>query len=52
MVRLIVGTLAGGLVGYGWYALVGCRCGACHITSNPVSSVIFGAVMGFIVAMR
>ena len=45
-VRLFVGAVAGGLVGFGLYRFVGCSTGACPITSSPWISTIYGIVMG------
>ena len=45
-VRLIIGVVAGGLVGYGMYRFIGCSTGACPITSNPWTSIIFGMIIG------
>ena len=49
MVRMIVGPLVGAGIGYAYYRFVGCSSGACPITSNPWMSMIYGAVMGFLV---
>ncbi len=46
MVRLMIGVVVGGVLGYGLYRLVGCSSGACPITSNPWVSTIFGMVIG------
>jgi len=46
MLRLLVGIVVGGLLGYGWYKLVGCSTGACPLTSHPVISTVYGAVLG------
>lgn len=50
--RMWLHTLAfvvgGGLVGFAYHKLVGCRTGACPITANPYISTIYGAVMGFL----
>lgn len=43
-------TLAGVTGGYAYYALVGCRTGGCAITGNPVLSVIWGGLMGYLFA--
>jgi high-affinity Fe2+/Pb2+ permease len=50
MVRLIIGVVVGGVLGYGLYRLVGCSSGACPITSNPWVSTIFGMVIGGLLA--
>jgi hypothetical protein len=46
IVRLIIGVVAGGLLGYGMYRFIGCSSGACPITANPWISTIFGIVIG------
>ena len=42
------GVLVGVLGGYIYYAKVGCVTGNCPITSNPTSSMLYGAFMGFL----
>ena len=42
----LAGLLLGALAGYLYYRLVGCSSGTCPITSNPVSSMLYGAVSG------
>jgi hypothetical protein len=46
IVRLIIGVVAGGLVGYGMYRFIGCSTGACPITANPWISTIFDMLFG------
>lgn len=36
----------GAAAGYSYYYFVGCNSGSCAITSSPVNSTIYGAVMG------
>lgn len=48
--RLIVGTVVGGILGFAWYRLVGCSTGSCPITSNPWISTFYGAFMGFLMS--
>lgn len=43
---IITGIAAGAIGGYLYYFYVGCASGTCAITSNPVNSSIYGAVMG------
>ena len=41
-----VGALLGCLAGFLYWKFVGCINGTCAITSNPILSTIYGAVMG------
>ena len=48
--KLLLGALAGGLAGYGYYALIGCWTGTCWIGGDPwLSSAYFG-VLGWTVS--
>jgi len=47
---IIIGIIVGGGLGFGWYMLVGCPTGTCPLTSNPVITTIYGAVLGALVA--
>lgn len=42
----IIGILIGSLGGYAYYFFVGCASGTCAITSNPLNSALYGAMMG------
>lgn len=48
--RVVFGILVGGVVGFGYYRLVGCSTGTCPIVSNPWISTLYGAVMGFLIS--
>ena len=50
ILRITIGIIAGGAIGFGWYKLVGCSTGTCPLTSNPVISTIYGAVLGVLIA--
>jgi hypothetical protein len=50
ILRILIGIIAGGGLGFGWHKLVGCSTGTCPLTSNPVISTIFGAVFGALLA--
>jgi hypothetical protein len=50
ILRIIIGVILGGGLGFGWYKLVGCSTGTCPLTSNPVISTILGAVFGALLA--
>ncbi len=42
----ILGILIGAGAGYLYYHFVGCASGTCLITSKPVNSTLYGALMG------
>ena len=42
----IIGVLCGSVVGYLYYHFVGCSNGTCAITSKPLNSSLYGAMMG------
>lgn len=44
----IVGLSVGALGGFLYYYFVGCGTGACPITSNPYVTIIYGAVLGYL----
>ena len=42
----LAGILAGAVAGYLYYHFVGCASGTCPITSKPLNSTLYGALMG------
>jgi hypothetical protein len=46
--KLALFVLGGAVAGYLYYRFVGCRTGACPITSSPIISTIYGAMIGFL----
>ena len=42
----IIGVIAGAVCGYLYYHFIGCASGTCIITSNPLNSSLYGALMG------
>jgi F0F1-type ATP synthase assembly protein I len=44
--RTILGILVGAIIGYLYYYYVGCASGTCNITSKPLNSTLYGAMMG------
>ena len=44
----VIGILVGGIGGFAYYHFVGCASGTCPITSNPYISVIYGALLGYL----
>jgi len=43
---LIIGMVLGAIGGYAYYYFVGCESGSCKITSNPLNSSLYGALIG------
>lgn len=42
----IIGAFAGAVAGYFYWQQVGCSSGTCMITSKPLNSTLYGALMG------
>lgn len=42
----ITGVVVGAIAGYLYYSWVGCASGQCAITSSPINSTLYGAIMG------
>lgn len=45
----LIGIFIGAIVGYWYYSNVGCESGTCAITSKPVNSTLYFALMGGLV---
>ena len=46
-------TLAGAFAGFGYYYFIGCNAGnTCPITSNPFSSIGYGALLGGVISLN
>jgi hypothetical protein len=45
----VLGVIFGSVAGYVYWQQVGCSSGTCMITSKPLNSTIYGAVMGYLV---
>lgn len=46
----IIGIIIGAVAGYAYYYYVGCASGTCPITSKPLNSSLYGAMMGGLLA--
>jgi len=44
----IIASIIGAVLGYIYYAKVGCVTGSCAITSSPINSTLYGAVLGYL----
>ena len=50
IIKTILGTVIGGILGYLYYKKVGCPSGTCPITSNRYSSTLYGALLGLMLS--
>jgi len=50
ILKLILGVIIGGGLGFAYYKFVGCSTGTCPLTSNPWISSIYGAILGALIA--
>ena len=41
-----IGIVVGAIAGYFYYFYIGCASGSCAITSKPLNSTLYGALMG------
>lgn len=41
----MIGIVAGAIGGYLYYHFIGCNSGSCAITSRPLNSTLYGALM-------
>jgi hypothetical protein len=46
----LIGILLGSIAGWLYWNFVGCSSGTCAITSKPINSTLYGALMGYLVA--
>lgn len=46
----LLGVVLGTISGFLYWKFVGCASGTCMITSKPLNSSLYGALMGFLVA--
>ncbi|MGA2785909.1 MAG: DUF6132 family protein [Verrucomicrobiota bacterium] len=48
--RLVIGAVAGAVLGFGWHKLAGCSTGACPLTANPFVATLYGMSVGALIA--
>jgi len=51
IIKIILGTVTGGILGFAYYYFIGCKSGACPITGNPYISLLYGAGMGLLLTL-
>ena len=50
-IKVVLGALAGSAAGFAYYSFVGCSTGACPITSDPIISTGWGALIGVVATL-
>ncbi|MFC1569600.1 DUF6132 family protein [bacterium] len=50
LLKIVIGVLIGGVLGFLYYRFIGCTTGACPITRNPIASILYGAVLGSLIS--
>jgi len=50
MIRILIGILIGGAMGFGIGYFGKCSSGTCPLTGNPYISTVLGAVIGGLIA--
>ena len=48
--RNLIGIAVGAVAGWLYWHFIGCSSGTCAITSKPLNSSLYGALMGYLVA--
>jgi len=43
---IMIGIVLGAAAGFAYYYFIGCSSGSCPITSRPVNSTLYGALIG------
>jgi uncharacterized membrane protein YedE/YeeE len=50
--KMILGAIIGGAIGFGIGYFGKCASGACPLTSNPLISTIIGVLIGLMITMK
>jgi hypothetical protein len=50
ILELLMGVVFGAIAGFIYYKVVGCPTGACPITRSPMRSVVYGSLLGLMIA--
>jgi len=46
LIKISIGVILGGAVGFAYYYFIGCKSGTCAITSSPINSTLYGGLLG------
>lgn len=47
-IKSLSGIVVGAMLGFAYYTYIGCASGTCAITSNPIISTAYGAMIGLV----
>lgn len=50
--NILIGIGIGGGIGFLFHKLIGCRTGYCPITRSPLTSVLYGMLIGLLLTLR
>ena len=50
LLRTVLFVALGGGLGFGVHRFIGCRTGACPLTSHPIVRTLYGMVVGGLIA--
>lgn len=50
-IKIGLGILLGAIAGFAYYFFIGCNSGSCPISSNPLISTGYGALLGLILSI-
>jgi len=50
LTRILISAVLGGGLGFAYYKFVGCSTGACPLTGIPLTSAIYGVIIGALIA--
>lgn len=48
---IALSVLVGGGLGFAYYKFIGCRTGACPLTSTPIRAILYGSVLGLLFSL-
>ncbi|MCX7880753.1 MAG: DUF6132 family protein [Ignavibacteria bacterium] len=49
LIRILLGVILGGGVGFAYYYFWGCNSEGCLLSSNPIVSILWGSIIGAII---
>ena len=50
ILKISLGVVLGGGLGFAYYKFVGCSTGSCPLVSHPVVATLYGAILGLLIA--